>query len=397
MVNIILALLPTEMDMAAQCHRFESIKCHSCMSQTRSLPPPASSHPHPYLHSLHQFFSFKKSFECCFRKILSCICFVTAVPTKSSEPNSCRKCLRLRATHKSNCVACQTKMNTKRNILPGLEVLADSNRKRTLGAVECSEAFVNHLLHLDSSHSKHNKMEEGIELRSSCKINTPRRLGGTNSCELFLVTKIPYSQSLLAPHQPAIEMSPNSNISCPAAEQTKWVQTPRNACTSSQITHSTIPLNTGLWVTGNNSSAPLTITSQSHIRQQFSSPPLGEDYDSGDGDRPTLINSSLERKMTARLSETCSDTKSSPNTDLSFSFFSVPSASLSFRKHKSGSPLQCKQTSSSFTPHCSVSSSTSSSFSSSLSHGRLEDGLKITLPKHAETDKHGYNNPAYQN
>lgn len=282
-----LALLPTESDKAAHCHRYESIMCDDCMSQDSPPPPqpsPSSSRPHSSPHSFHQVYSFKKSLNSCLRKIVSFVNFVIAAPTKSESSDSCRKCRRLRAAHKSSCADCQTKMNTKRNTFLGLEALADySNKTRgTPEVVECSQAFVDHLLHLDSSHPSHNRGRGGVELRSGSKL-TAAREPVTGTPELIRVSNIPQSVSLAALDKQAsklnpvsVQRRPHSDGDCPAADVTECVRTLWHPNASSQTIQGTILLTTVPRVPKNDSAALLTVTPLSHTSQQLSSPAVRE-------------------------------------------------------------------------------------------------------------------------
>ncbi|XP_063880957.1 uncharacterized protein LOC135111519 isoform X2 [Scylla paramamosain] len=385
----------TEMDKNAHCHRYESIMCHSCMSQAHpppSQPSPSSDHPHTSLHFLHLVNSFKKSFDYCLLEIVAFINLFNTAQAKSSSPDSCKKCKRLRATHKFSCVDCQTKMNTKRNTVLGLEVLADANRSK--GApeeVECSQAFVDHLLHLDSPQLTHNKREEGAK-----KVPLTRKTG-TNTPEFLQVTKIPHSQSLAAlklatEMKPVgIRQRPHSDGSYSTADPMKCFQATRCPQAWCQITQSTIALTTALRGTENDSPASLTTSSQSHVPQQSLRTSVGGDSDSGH--TGAFIDNSSKLEITSNSSEIHLDPKST-SASLSSLFFSFPSASHCSSKNQSDRPLEHKQSYFFSSPYPRVPNLTHST--SFPSHAGIEEGSRGVSSKHTEIDQHGYENPSYQ-
>ncbi|MPC53881.1 hypothetical protein E2C01_047784 [Portunus trituberculatus] len=389
-----LALLPTEMDKNAHCHRYESIRCHSCMSQASPPPPsppsaPSSDHPHPSRHSLHLVNSFKKSFDYCLLEIVAFINLFSTAQGKPDCPDSCEECRRLKATHKLNCFDCQTKRNTKRNTLLALEVLADNNRSKEVREEdECSQAFVDHLLHLDSPQLKHNKREEGVKTRLSKKatITTKSR---TNTPELLRVSKIPHSQSIET-LKPATEMTPvsiqqrpHSDGSYSTAEPMKCFEAARCPQAWSQITPSTIPRTTLLKATQHDSPAS---------SQQGFLTSVGGDSDSGHIGAVTDSCSKIE--ITSSSSETRLDTKSTSASLSSLSFsFPPASHSSSSSKNQCDRPLQHEQSYIS-SSHPRVPNITHST--SFTSHESIEEGSRDESSKHAETHQYGFENPAYQ-
>ena len=394
-----LALLSTEMDKNAHCHRYESIRCYSCMSQAHTSPsqqPSASDQPHSSRHSLHLVNSFKKSFDYCLLEIVAFFNLMSTAQAKPNGPDSCKKCRRLRVAHKLNCIDCQTKRNTKRNTLLGLELLPDTNRSKEAREEEgCSQAFVDHLLHLDSSQLTHNKRGGGVETRLSKKAINTRR-SKTNTPELLQVINVPHSQSLTA-LKPAIEIQsvstqqrPHSDGSYSTVEPIKSFEAARCSRAWGQFTQSTIPLTTPPRATRNDSLA----SSQSHAPQQGFRTSLGGDSDLGHSDAPIETSSRLE--ITSNFSETGLDTRSR-SASISPASFSFPSASQSSSfssKYQCDRPLEHKQSylsSSSYPRAPNLTHSTSF-----LSHESIEECSRGDSSKHADIDQYGFENPAFQ-
>ncbi|KAG7164897.1 G-protein coupled receptor moody-like 3 [Homarus americanus] len=156
---------PTQLDKAASCRRYASLRCNSCMSQPSlnngtPTPHPHPNRPHSRPHSMHDVsYHHKKKFQ---TRLLWFSTFDThssesSVNTNNKVSDTCKDCERLKKSHRSTCVECQTLKNTKRNTVLGMtERLGD---RRTYGGdstmqggVECSpQVFVDHLLQVETT------------------------------------------------------------------------------------------------------------------------------------------------------------------------------------------------------------------------------------------------------
>ncbi|XP_050701689.1 uncharacterized protein LOC126988001 isoform X4 [Eriocheir sinensis] len=347
-------------------------------------PSPSSSRSPPSSLSFHDvYLFFKRPLDRCLNEIVSFINFVTAAPTPS-----CKNCQRLRATHKSNCAECQTKMNTRRNTLLGLECAANPKEVlQTPAEVEDSQAFVDHLLHLDSPRPQHRIGQGGIELHSghNLSVNSPSQLIQVNKSARSL-NAVGLEQGRSETNPVMVKGRSHSDSSYPVGRHTKR----RHLDLRSQAIR-------GSNITSTSSLVPersLTVTSQPRLHHRSSSRRRGDrNANLRHGNpQPPVVDSTSQPKVTFGSYETFSNSGSS-SVDSSLHF--PPSSA----DKKGGSS---ERTNSFFIPpfvsSSSLLSSSSTSTSTSLPHGgHLEGGRSGASPRLTPAHKHGFDNPLFQN
>ncbi|XP_069949224.1 uncharacterized protein [Cherax quadricarinatus] len=149
----------TELDKAASCRRYASLRCNTCMSQptlnTVTSHSRPHSRPHSLPHSMHDvFYQNRKPFQ------IHLLGFVTpdtrSLDTTSGDntrisSSECKDCKVIRRNHRVSCFECQTAKNTKRNTFLGVsEALVAGGRHNGDLALQgldqsSQEAFVDHL------------------------------------------------------------------------------------------------------------------------------------------------------------------------------------------------------------------------------------------------------------